>query len=59
MTKEDKVFTQEQAFDLVAAYKVAAIYKIIEGDSISIYSYTNRLNIEAIGKVFKGEDAIK
>jgi hypothetical protein len=44
---------------VVAIYKVAAIYKIIEGDGISIYSYTNRSNIKAIRKVFKGEDTIK
>jgi hypothetical protein len=56
---EDEVFAQEQAFDVVAAYKVAAIRKIIEGDGISIRSYTNRSNIKAIGKVFKGEDAVE
>jgi hypothetical protein len=52
---------------VVAVYKVAAICKIIEGDGISIYSHTNRLNIKAIRKVFKGaikkvfkgEDVIK
>ena len=44
---------------MVIAYKVAAIRKIIEGDGISIYSYTNCLNIEAVGKVFEGEDAVK
>jgi hypothetical protein len=44
---------------VVAVYKVAAVRKIIEGDGISIHSYTNRLNIEAFRKVFKGEDAIK
>jgi hypothetical protein len=38
---------------------VAAVRKIIEGDSISIHSYTNRSNIEAIGKVFEGEDAVE
>jgi hypothetical protein len=56
---EDKVFAQEQAFNVVAAYKVATVYKIIEGDGIGIRSYTNRLNIKAVGKVFKGEDAVK
>jgi hypothetical protein len=56
---EDKVFAQEQAFNVVAAYKVAAIHKIIEGDSISIRSYTNRSNIKAVRKVFEGEDTIK
>jgi hypothetical protein len=64
---KNKVFAQEQAFDVVAVYKVAAICKIIEGDGISIYSHTNRLNIKAIRKVFKGaikkvfkgEDVIK
>ena len=44
---------------MVVAYKVAAICKIIEGDGIGIYSYTNRSNIKAIRKVFKGEDAIE
>ena len=44
---------------MVAIYKVAAVYKIIEGDGIGIYSYTNRSNIKAIRKVFKGEDAIE
>jgi hypothetical protein len=44
---------------VVTAYKVAAVYKIIEGDGISIHSYTNYLNIKAIKKVFKGEGAIK
>jgi hypothetical protein len=44
---------------VVAAYKVAAVYKIIEGDGIGIYSYINRLNIKAIKKVFKGEDTIE
>jgi hypothetical protein len=43
---------------VVAAYKVAAIYKI-EGDNISIRSYTNRLSIRVIGKAFKGEVIIK
>jgi hypothetical protein len=56
---EDKVFAQEQAFNIVAAYKVAAVYKIIEGDGISIYSHINCLNIKAVGKVFKGKDTIK
>jgi hypothetical protein len=44
---------------VVAAYKVAAVHKIIEGDGIGIHSYTNRSNIEAIRKVFKGEDAVE
>jgi hypothetical protein len=44
---------------VVAVYKVATICKIIEGDGISICNYTNHLNIKAIRKVFKGEDAIK
>jgi hypothetical protein len=44
---------------VVTIYKVAVVYKIIEGDGISIRSYTNRSNIKAIEKVFKGEDAIK
>ena len=44
---------------MVAAYKVAAVRKIIEGDGIGIYNYTNRSNIKAIGKVFEGEDAIE
>ena len=44
---------------MVAIYKVAAIHKIIEGDGISIRSYINHLNIKAVRKVFKGEDAIK
>jgi hypothetical protein len=44
---------------VVAAYKVAAVRKIIEGDGIGIRSYTNRSNIEAIRKVFKGEDAVE
>jgi hypothetical protein len=56
---EDKVFAQEQAFDVVTVYKVAAVRKIIEGDGISIRSYTNRSNIKAIRKVFEGEDAVK
>jgi hypothetical protein len=56
---EDKVFAQEQAFNVVATYKVATVHKIIEGDGISIRSYTNRLNIKAVRKVFKGEDAVK
>ena len=43
---------------MVAIYKVATAYKR-EGDDISIYSYTNRLNIKVIGKVFKGEVVIK
>jgi hypothetical protein len=44
---------------VVTTYKVAAIYKIIEGDSISIRSYINYSNIKAIRKVFEGEDTIK
>ena len=56
---EDEVFAQEQAFDVVAAYKVAAVRKIIKGDGISIRSHTNRLNIKAVRKVFEGEDAVK
>jgi hypothetical protein len=56
---ENKVFAQEQAFDVVAAYKVAAVRKIIEGDGIGIHSYTNRSNIKAVGKVFEGEDAVE
>jgi hypothetical protein len=56
---EDEVFAQEQAFDVVAAYKVAAVRKIIEGDGIGIYSHTNCSNIEAVRKVFEGEDAIE
>jgi hypothetical protein len=44
---------------VVATYKVATVHKIIEGDGISIRSYTNRLNIKAVRKVFKGEDAVK
>jgi hypothetical protein len=56
---EDEVFAQEQAFDVVTAYKVATVRKIIEGDGIGIRSYTNCLNIKAVGKVFKGEDAVK
>jgi hypothetical protein len=44
---------------VVTAYKVAAVRKIIEGDGISIHSYTNRLNIKAVGKVFEGEDAVE
>jgi hypothetical protein len=56
---EDKVVAQEQAFNVVAAYKVATVHKMIEGDGISIRSYTNRSNIKAVRKVFEGEDAIK
>jgi hypothetical protein len=44
---------------VVAAYKVAVVHKIIEGDSISICSYINRSNIKAVRKVFKGEDAVE
>ena len=43
---------------MVAAYKVAAIYKI-EGDNIGIYSYTNRSSIRVIRKAFKREVIIK
>jgi hypothetical protein len=43
---------------MVAVYKVAAIYKR-GGDGISIYNYTNCLDIKAVGKVFKGEVIIK
>jgi hypothetical protein len=56
---EDEVFAQEQAFDVVTVYKVAAVRKIIEGDGIGIRSYTNRSNIKAIGKVFKEEDTVE
>jgi hypothetical protein len=55
---KDKVFAQEQAFNVVAVYKVAAGYKI-KGGGISIHSYTNYLNIKVIKKVFKGEVIIK
>ena len=44
---------------MVTAYKVAAVRKIIEGDGISIHSYTNYLNIKIIKKVFKREVIIK
>jgi hypothetical protein len=44
---------------VVAIYKVATVRKIIEGDGIGIRSYTNRSNIKAVRKVFKGEDAVK
>ena len=44
---------------MVAAYKVATVHKMIEGDGISIRSYTNRSNIKAVRKVFEGEDAIE
>ena len=43
---------------MAAVYKMAAVRKI-KGDGINIYSYTNRSNIKAIRKVFKGEDAIE
>ena len=43
---------------MVAVYKIAAIYKI-EGDNISIHSYTNRLSIRVIRKAFKEEVVIK
>jgi hypothetical protein len=43
---------------MVAVYKVAIIYKR-GGNSISIYSYINYLDIKAIGKVFKGEVVIE
>ena len=56
---EDEVFAQEQAFDVVAVYKVAAVRKMMEGDGIGIRSHTNRSNIKAIRKVFKGEDAVE
>jgi hypothetical protein len=44
---------------VVTVYKVAAVRKMMEGDGISIHSYTNRSNIEAVGKVFEGEDAVE
>ena len=50
---EGEVFAQEQAFDIVAAYNLAVARKQ-EGDSISVYSRINRLNIEVVEKVFKG-----
>jgi hypothetical protein len=43
---------------VVTVYKVATGRKI-KGGGISIRSYTNRLNIEVIKKVFKGEVVIK
>ena len=58
MIIEDEVFAQEQAFNVVAIYKVAAVYKI-KGDNISIYSYINYSSIKVIRKAFKGEVIIK
>jgi hypothetical protein len=55
---EDKVVAQEQAFDVVAAYKVAAARKR-EGDDIGIRSHTNRSNIEVVGKAFEGEVVVE
>jgi hypothetical protein len=55
---EDEVFAQEQAFDVVAAYKVAAVYKM-EGDDIGIRSHTNRSSIGVVGKAFEGEVVVK
>jgi hypothetical protein len=43
---------------VVIVYKVAAIHKR-GGDGISIYSYTNCLDIKAVRKVFKGEVVVK
>jgi hypothetical protein len=43
---------------VVIIYKVATMHKR-GGDSISIYNYTNYLDIKAIRKVFKGEVIIK
>jgi hypothetical protein len=43
---------------VVVAYKIAAVYKI-EGDDISIRSYTNCLSIRVVGKAFEGEVVVK
>jgi hypothetical protein len=58
MIKDKEVFAREQAFNVVAVYKIAAVYKI-EGDGIGIRSHTNHSNIKVIEKAFKGEVIIK
>ena len=54
MMEDEEVFVREQAFDVVAVYKVAAVRKM-EGDGIGIRSHTNYSNIEVVGKAFEGE----
>ena len=58
MIEDKEVFAREQAFDVVAVYKVAAVYKI-KGDGISIRSHTNYSNIKVIEKAFEGEVVIE
>ena len=58
MMEDEEVFAQEQAFDVVAVYKVATVRKI-EGDGIGIRSHTNHSNIEVIEKAFEGEVVVK
>ena len=58
MMEDEEVFVREQAFDVVAVYKVAAVRKM-EGDGIGIRSHTNYSNIKVIRKVFKGEVVVK
>jgi len=58
MMEDKEVFVQEQAFDVVTVYKVAAVRKI-KGDGISIRSHTNHSNIEVVGKAFEGEVIIE
>jgi putative N-acetylmannosamine-6-phosphate epimerase len=49
---EGEVFAQEQAFDAVAIYNLAAAHKW-KGGGISIR--TSRSNIKVVGKAFAGE----
>jgi stress-induced morphogen len=58
MIEDKEVFVQEQAFDVVAIYKVAAIHKM-EGDGIGIHSHTNHSNIKVVKKAFEGKVIIK
>ena len=58
MIEDEEVFVREQAFYVVAVYKVAAVRKI-EGDGIGIRSHINHSNIEVIRKAFKREVIIE
>jgi hypothetical protein len=58
MMEDKEVFVREQAFDVVAVYKVAAVCKI-EGDGIGICSYTNYSNIKVVRKAFEGEVVVE
>ena len=58
MIEDEEVFVREQAFDVVAVYKVAAVRKI-ERYGIGIRSHINHSNIKVIGKAFEGEVIVK